>query len=431
LLRSINAQKEKQIPLRVILILTNSVLEGINNKNNILEEGSLFMKRLLVIMLALFVVLAGTMVFAQEPIKIGIVMNLTGPWASIDNPSANGAKLAAEQINKAGGVLGRQIDLKVIDTKADEGETSAAVVRLVENEKVSALIGYGDTHWVNIAASMAKEYGVPFMTPGATHPRIPERFGAWLACFGDNAQASAIAEYAVKDLGLKRGVVWVDTAVDFSVAVCAFFADALKHYGGEVVYEDYFEVTWKDFSAMSARLKEYQDRGEVDFVYVGAIPDNCGLIAKQLRDNGVTIPMYGEDGFDTPLLVETGGEAAEGVIFATHVSLEDPSPIIQQFKADYQAMYGTPPENAFAALGYDAVKLMAKAIELVGSDAPEKIPEGLAQIKDFQGVSGTISYEGGSQIPNKSVSVIEVKDGKFVTVKQIAPEYLSDPTIAK
>jgi len=94
-------------------------------------------------------------------------------------------------------------------------------------------------------------------------------------------------------------------------------------------------------------------------------------------------------------------------------------------------MYGNPPENAFAALGYDAVKLVAKAIEIVGSDAPDKIPEGLAQIKDFAGVSGTISYEGGSQIPNKSVSVIEVKDGKFVTVKQIAPEYLSDPTIAK
>ena len=389
------------------------------------------MKRVLIIVLSLLLVLTGTVVFAQEPIKIGVVMNLTGPWASIDTPSANGAKLAAEQINKAGGVLGRQIDLKIVDTKADEGETSAAVVRLIENEKVSALIGYCDTHWVNIAASMAKEYGVTFITPGATHPRIPERFGAWLACFGDNAQAAAIAQYVVKDLGLKKGAIWVDTAVDFSVAVCAYFADALKHYGGEVVYEDYFEVTWKDFSAMAARLKEYQDKGEVEFVYVGGIPDNCGLIAKQLRDNGVTIPIYGEDGFDTPLLIETGGPAAEGVVFATHVSLEDPSPIIQQFKADYQAMYGNPPENAFAALGYDALKVVAKAIELVGTDDPKKVPEGLAQIKDFQGVSGMISYEAGSQLPNKSVSVIEVKGGKFTTVKQIAPEYLPDPTIAK
>lgn len=378
-----------------------------------------------------FTLLFSTLIYAQEPIKIGVVMGLTGPWASIDTPALNGVKLAAEEINKQGGVLGRPIELKVVDTKADEGETVAAVIRLIENEKVSALIGYCDTHWVNIAAPLAREYGVPFITPGATHPRIPERTGAWLACFGDNAQAAAIAEYAVEDLGLKRGAIWVDTAVDFSVAVCAYFADALKNYGGEVVYEDYFETSWTDFSGMVARLKEYQDRGEVDFVYVGAIPGNCGLIAKQIREGGVTIPILGEDGFDTPLLVETGGEYAEGVIFATHMSLEDPDPLIQEFKKNYEAMFGNPPENAFAALGYDAMKVLARAIEIVGTDDPAKIPEGLAQIKGFKGVSGVISYEEGSQVPNKSVAVIEVKNGKFVTIKQVTPKYLPDPKIAK
>ncbi len=389
------------------------------------------MKRFMVIGMVVLCVLWGIFAYAAEPIKIGVVMGLTGPWASIDTPATNGVKLAAEEINKAGGLLGRPIELKIVDTKADEGETVAAVIRLIEEEKVSALTGYCDTHWVNIAAPLAREYGVPFITPGATHPRIPERTGAWLACFGDNAQAAVIAEYAVKDLGLKKGAIWVDTAVDFSVAVCAYFADALKYYGGEVVYEDYFETSWTDFSSMVARLKEYQDRGEVDFVYVGAIPSNCGLIAKQIREGGVTVPIFGEDGFDTPLLVETGGEAAEGVVFATHMSLEDPNPVVQKFKSDYQAMFGNPPENAFAALGYDAMKVLAKAIEIVGTDDPKKIPEGLAQIKDFQGVSGTISYEAGSQVPNKSVAVIEVKDGKFVTVKQVAPAYLPDPKIAK
>ncbi|MGC8777860.1 MAG: ABC transporter substrate-binding protein [Candidatus Caldatribacteriaceae bacterium] len=389
------------------------------------------MKKWFVFSFVVFLIGVAFSVYAQEPVKIGLVMGLTGPWASIDTPATNGAKLAAEEINKAGGVLGRPIELKIVDTKADEGETVAAVIRLIENEKVSALVGYCDTHWVNIAAPLAREYGVPFVTPGATHPRIPERTGAWLACFGDNAQAAAIAEYAVKDLGLKRGAIWIDTAVDFSVAVCAYFADALKHYGGEVVYEDYFEISWKDFSSMVARLKEYQDQGKVDFVYVGAIPDNCGLIAKQLREGGVTIPIFGEDGFDTPLLVETGGEAAEGVVFATHMSLEDPSPVVQNFKSAYQAMFGNAPENAFAALGYDAIKVLAKAIELAGSDDPKKIPEGLAQIKGLEGVSGTISYEGGSQVPNKSVAVIEVKGGKFTTVKQIAPEYMPDPKLAK
>lgn len=368
---------------------------------------------------------------AQEPIKIGAVMGLTGPWASIDTPALQGVQLAVEELNQKGGVLDRPVELKVVDTKADEGETVAAVIRLIENEGVSALIGYCDTHWVNIAAPLAREYGVTFITPGATHPRIPERTGAWLACFGDNAQASAVAEYAVRDMGIKKGAIWIDTAVDFSVAVCAYFADALQYYGGEVVYEDYFETSWTDFSGMVARLKEYEDRGEIDFVYVGGIPGNCGLIVRQIREGGVTVPILGEDGFDTPLLVETGGEYAEGVIFATHMSLEDPDPAIQQFKQAYQAKFGTEPENAFAALGYDAMMVLAQAIENVGTDNPARIPEGLSQVKNFQGVSGVISYEEGSQIPDKSVAVIEVQDGKFITVKQIVPEYLSDPTIAK
>jgi len=389
------------------------------------------MKRHLIIAVSLFVVILLTAVLAQESINIGVVMNLTGHWASIDTPCANGVELAASQINGAGGILGREIRLEIVDTMADEEETRRVVVRLIEDEKVSVLIGYCDTHWVNIAATVAGEYGVPFVTPGATHPRIPERVGAWLACFGDNAQASAIAEYVVRELGLKRGAVWINTAVDFSVAVTEYFMDALDHYGGETVLVDYFELNMKDFSSMAVRLKEYQDRGEVDFVYVGAVPDNCGLIARQLRESGVTIPTFGEDGFDTPLLVEIGGEAAEGVVFATHVSLEDPDETIRKFLSDYESMFGIVPENAFAALGYDALGLVAKAIELAGSNSPAKVPEGLAQISDFEGVSGIISYNDGSKIPDKSVSIIQVENGEFRTVKQMIPEYLPDPAIAE
>jgi len=122
------------------------------------------MKKLLTVILAFLLVGGASLAYAQEAIKVGIVMGLTGPWASIDTPALNGIKLATEEINQAGGVLGRPIELKTVDTKADEGETVAAVIRLVENEKVCALIGYCDTHWVNIAAPLAREYGVPFIT---------------------------------------------------------------------------------------------------------------------------------------------------------------------------------------------------------------------------------------------------------------------------
>jgi branched-chain amino acid transport system substrate-binding protein len=368
---------------------------------------------------------------AAEVIKVGVVMNLTGPWASIDEPAWKGIQLAVKEINDAGGLLGKKVEAKAIDTKADEAETVGAVIRLIESEKASAIIGYCDTHWVLTGAPIAREYGIPFITPGATHPRIPERTGAWLAPFGDNAQAAAIAEYAYEDLGLRKVAVWVDTACDFSVAVCAYFVDAFKYYGGTVVYEDYFEIDWTDFSALVTRLKAKQDAKEVDSVYIGAIPGNVGLIVKQLREGGVTVPILGEDGFDTPLLAEVGGEHAEGVIFATHVSLESPEPRVVRFVKAYEEMWGIKPENAFAALGYDAMNLLAKAIETIKSAEPRKISAGLTLIRELPGATGTISYPVGSKVPNKSVAVLVVKEGKFSTIKEVTPKYLSSPEIAR
>jgi len=371
----------------------------------------------------------GIVLAADNPIKIGVVQNLTGAWASIDGPSWNGMQLAIDEINKSGGVLGRDLDAICIDTKADESEVVAAVIRLIEREKVSVIMGYCDTHWVLAAAPIARENNISFITPGATHPRIPERTGAWLSCFGDNVQGAAIAEYAVKE-GLKKAANWVDTACDFSIGACTYFADAFKHFGGEVIYKDSFETNWVDYSSMVARLKAQQDKGEVDCVYIGAVPGNVGLIVKQLREGGVTIPILGEDGFDTPSLVDVGGKHAEGVLFTTHVSLSSPDPLVRAFVNNYKEKWGVEPENAFAALGYDSIKLLVQAINLAGSAEPSKIEAGLGMIKDLPGVTGNITYTKGSKVPQKGVSILVVKNGKFETVESLAPSYIPAPEIA-
>ncbi len=391
-----------------------------------LIKKSLF-SLVLVILVTSFI---GVVLAADNPIKIGVVQNLTGAWASIDGPSWNGIQLAIDEINKSGGVLGRELDAICIDTKADESEVVAAVIRLIEREKVSVIIGYCDTHWVLAAAPIAMENNISFITPGATHPRIPERTGAWLACFGDNAQGAAIAEYAVKKEGLKKVANWVDTACDFSVGVCKYFEDAFIHFGGEVVYEDSFETNWVDYSSMVARLKAQQDKGEVDCVHIGAVPGNVGLIVKQLREGGVTIPILGADGFDTQLLVEVGGKYAEGVLFATHVSLSSPDPLVRAFVNNYKEKWGVEPENAFAALGYDSIKLLVQAINLAGSAEPSKIEAGLGMVKDLPGVTGNITYTKGSKVPQKGVSILVVKNGKFETLESFTPSYMSDPKIA-
>ena len=371
----------------------------------------------------------GVVLAADNPIKIGVIQNLTGAWASIDGPSWNGMQLAIDEINKSGGVLGRDLDAICIDTKADESEVVAAVIRLIEREKVSVIMGYCDTHWVLAAAPIAMENNISFITPGATHPRIPERTGAWLSCFGDNVQGAAIAEYAVKE-GLKKAANWVDTACDFSIGACTYFADAFKHFGGEVIYKDSFETNWVDYSSMVARLKAQQDKGEVDCVYIGAVPGNVGLIVKQLREGGVTIPILGEDGFDTPSLVDVGGKHAEGVLFTTHVSLSSPDPLVRAFVNNYKEKWGVEPENAFAALGYDSIKLLVQAINLAGSAEPSKIEAGLGMIKDLPGVTGNITYTKGSKVPQKGVSILVVKNGKFETVESLAPSYIPAPEIA-
>ncbi len=386
------------------------------------------MKKVLMI---LGLLVLGLMYTSLGQIKIGVVMNLTGPWASIDEPAWKGIQLAIEQINAAGGLLGKRVEAICIDTKADEAETIAAVTRLAEREKVSVILGYCDTHWVLTGAPIAAEYGIPFVTPGATHPRIPERTGAWLACFGDNVQAAAMAEYAYKVLGLRKVAVWVDTACDFCVAVSTYFEDAWKHLGGEVVYEDYFETTWTDFSALVSRLKAFQDAGKVDCVYPSAIPGNVGLIVKQLREGGVILPIIGEDGFDTPLLPEVGGLYAEGVLFSTHVSLDSPDPRVQEFVKAYEAKFGRRPENAFAALGYDAMMLVAEAIRLSGSADSTAIEKGLAQIKAYPGVTGDITFPAGSKVPSKSVSILIVLGGKFRTLSVFTPSYIPAPELAK
>lgn len=384
----------------------------------------------LVILMVFGIGLMGVSWAAEVPIKIGVVQNLTGAWASIDGPCWNGIQLAVDEINKDGGLLGRQVEAICIDTKADESEVVAAVTRLIEREKASIIVGYCDTHWVLTAAPLAAENKIPFITPGATHPRIPERTGAWMACFGDNLQGTVMAEYAIKKENLKKVAVWVDTACDFSVGVCEYFIDSFKHFGGEVIYEDSFETNWTDYSSLVTRLKAQQDAGKVDCVYVGGVPGNIGLIVKQLREGGVTIPILGEDGFDTPLLVEVGGKYAEGVLFVTHVSLSSPAPEVQGFVKNYKEKWGVEPENAFAALGYDTVNLTAQAIKIVGSAEPAKIEEGLALVKDFPGVTGSITFAEGSKVPQKGVSVLVVKNGVFETLESMIPSYIPAPEIA-
>jgi len=399
------------------------------------EGGFETMKRrmLLTVLLIVSLLSGVTAAFAAEPsgepIKIGAIYNMTGAQSSLDGPSANGAKLAVKEINAAGGVLGRPLELVLYDGKTDAATIGNAATQLVESDKVVAMMGFSDTDMVLAAAPIAAQAGLVFVTSGATSPKLPEQVPDYLfmACFGDNVQAAAGAEYAVNTLGAKTAYLLIDKGMEFTLLLGKYFKERFTELGGQIVLEDTYQTGDKDFSAQITKLKALGTMP--DILYISSGPDDAGTIVKQFRDAGLDKPIMSGDGFDTPLLVQIAGKSADNVYFATHslINAELGTEAVKKFMAAYQAEYGNPPENAFAGLGYDAARLLADAIQRAGSTDPAAIRQALGETKDFPGVTGTITYPAGERIPQKGVTIILVKDEQFTLAAELVPEKAPAP----
>ncbi len=362
-----------------------------------------------------------------EAIKIGGGFALTGDESALDLPAANGAKLAAKEINAAGGVLGRQIDLVVHDTQYKMDVTAQVAKQFVEQDKVAAVIGFTDTDSVLASGPTIQGAGLPFITAGATSPKIPTQIGdkMFLACFGDNVQAAAGAEYGFKNFG-KNAYLLLDKGVEYTTLLAGYFKARYTELGGTIALEDQYDDKATDFSAQIAKVKALPT--QPDFYYIAAMPYNVGPVIKQFRDAGITGPIIGGDGYDTPDLVSVAGKAAENVFFSTHALMDaqggtDP---IKKFIGAYNKEYGHDPENAFAALGYDTMYLLADALKRAGSTDAAAIQKALKETKDFPGITGKISF-GDSNVPQKGVTIIAIKDGKFTLGAEVVPEKVPAP----
>ncbi len=359
---------------------------------------------------------------AQENIKIGALYNVTGGMSSLDGPSLKGAQLAVKQLNADGGLLGKQIELIAPDGKTDQQETAKAAQRVL-SEGVVAGIGQSDTTFVMAGAPLFQEEGVPFVTSGATHPELPQWVGDYMFMtpFGDDDQSYAIADYAYDDLGARKVAVWTDNSMDFTKALSKFFVERFEEKGGEIIGTDSFMMGDTDFSAQIARLASMDP--QPDAVFISAIPSEAGLSVKQIREQGITMPIVSGDGFDTELVSTVPGpELANDIYFSTHTYRADDRPEVTKFIEDYKAEYGIEPENAFAPLGYDAIMLVADAIRRADSAEPAAIKDALAETRGFKGVTGEISYTRETMVPPKPVSIISVQGGKFEVEEIWKPE---------
>jgi branched-chain amino acid transport system substrate-binding protein len=389
------------------------------------------MKKTLVAALAICaaLVLVGCGKQGGTNIKVGMIYNMTGSQASLDAPSANGAKLAVKEINAAGGILGKKVDLVAYDGKSDAATIANSATQLTQTDKVVAMFGFSDSDMVMAAAPVAAKAGIVFVTSGATSPKLPDQVPdmLYLACFGDNVQAAAGAEYAFDTMKAKTVYLLIDKGMEYTLLLGKYFKERFVELGGKIVLEDTYQGGDKDFSAQITKLKG--QKAQPDLLYIAAGPDDVGTIVKQFRDSGVKKPIMGGDGYDTPLLVQVAGAGAENVYFTTH-SLMDSSlgtDAVKKFIASYQAEFKNPPENAFAGLGYDTMKLIADAIKRAGSADPKAIRAALQGTKDLPGVTGAITYQAGSRIPQKGVTVILVKDGKFTLAQEVVPQKVPAP----
>jgi branched-chain amino acid transport system substrate-binding protein len=277
-------------------------------------------------------------------------------------------------------------------------------------------VGFGqsDTTFVMAGAPLFQEAGIPFLTSGATHPELPAWVGdhMFMTAFGDDDQSYAIADYTMDELGYSNFAVWTDQSMDFTKALSAFFKERVEQKGGTIVAEDSFMIGDTDFSAQIARLAALDPAP--DAVFVSAIPSEAGLSVKQIREAGITMPIVSGDGFDTQLVSTVPGpDLANDVWFSTHTYLADDRPEVSKFIEDYTAEYGHAPENSFAPLGYDAVKLLADAVTRAGSSEPAAIRDALEETRDFAAVTGTISYTRDTMVPPKPISIISVQGGEY------------------
>ena len=372
---------------------------------------------------------------SPAPVRIGAIYNLSGGQSALDAPSLDGARLAVERINARGGLLGRRVELLERDGRTNETQVRRAAASLVA-AGVSAIIGLSDTDQVLAAAPVAAGAGVPFVTSGATSPRLPREIPNWLflACFGDNAQAAASAQYAMERLGASSAAVLYDKELDYARLLSRYFQRSLRAQGGQVLasagYAEGEDAVARlaDSGGSTGKHGDGGAAAEADVLFVAAPPEAAAALIRQLRRAGYAQPIMGGDSFDSEALVQAAEKTGGKVYYTTHaaVGITSASLAVRRFDASFLAAYGRAPQNAFAGLGYDAVGLVASAIRRADSVKPSDVRDAIQKTRRYRGVTGTLSYESDDRVPHKRVTLVCV-GRRPVVVAQFTPGYVAEP----
>lgn len=350
-----------------------------------------------------------------DTIKIGGVFPKTGDVPALGAAMENGAKLAIKEINDAGGVLGKKLEFIVEDDQNQAATAPNAITKLIEQDKVLAVVGTYASKCSIPMAAIAKQSKVVMITPGSTNEKVTTEGGEYVfrACFIDPLQGKIGAQFATENLKAKKVAMLYDVGNDYCVGISKEFKSNFESLGGIISYEKTYNAGESDFKAFLTEIKQL----DVDVLY---LPDNystVGLIAKQAKEIGITAALLGSDSWSDPGLIQVGGDAIEGAYFTDHLSLKSDNSKIKSFVSNYKAEYNIDP-SAFSVLSYDSVYIVAEAIKAAGSADSEKIKDAMAKL-DTE--CGTTNYKfDDKRNPIKSVVINKVVKGEFNFEAEIA-----------
>lgn len=355
----------------------------------------------------------------KEPVKIGIINSLSGAVSSYGTSCNNGILLALDEVNNKGGILdGRMISYIVEDDQGKIEDASTAAQKLINQDEVVAIIGATISSCSNAVASSAQAAGVPMITATSTAKNVTEdKDFVSRVCFLDPYQAKPLAEFAINELGANKAAILYNNQDDYSSGLAESFKQEYIKLGGIIVDEQTYGKGEQDFNGQLTAIKGTNP----DVLYLPDYYNTVGLIAKQAKQQGITATLLGADGWDFPQLFEIGGDAVEGAIYTCHFSADDPTAAAKEFVQAYQEKYEGKAPDSFAALGYDAAKLLINAIESAGELDKVKIKEAINNTKDFNGVTGNITLDENRN-PIKSVVIVKIEEGQQVFVNKVMPE---------
>jgi len=373
------------------------------------------MKRILIasIVIASLLSACQTQGGGGDKVRIGVFMSTTGTTANFGISSVNGIKMAADEINAAGGINGKQVELLVQDDRSDASEAATIVTKFVTQDQVHAVIGEVASSRSIAAAPIAQNAKIPMLTPSSTNPEVTKK-GDFIfrSCFIDPYQGAAIAQFAAKTLGAKSAAIMVDRKNDYSTGLEKVISEVFTKFGGKIVATQSYQEGDQDFNAQLTSLKG----SNPEVIFVPGYYNDVGLIAKQARDKGITVPLIGGDGWDSEQLYKIGGTALNGSYFTNHYSPFDTDPRVVKFVNDYKKRYNSTPD-ALAATAYDAANIMFDAIKRSKSLSGTDIRDALQATNAFPGVTGTVTFNQNRDAV-KPIVMIEIKDGGTYAVKE-------------